>query len=114
MRQIINNYGRPGKLILNAGKIVDKLKQLFVFNMVLSRIGLHTGRKDLSRPIPVFHLFRSEEEKVCQCGASLSRIGQDTCEKLDYIPAKVRGCSATSAINMPAKPVKALKMTVPR
>ena len=78
MRQIINNYGRPGKLILNAGKIVDKLKQLFVFNMVLSR------------------------------------IGQDTCEKLDYIPAKVRGCSATSAINMPAKPVKALKMTVPR
>jgi transposase len=32
----------------------------------------------------------TEEEKVCACGAPLSRIGQDICEKLDYIPAKVR------------------------
>lgn len=31
-----------------------------------------------------------EDQKVCACGAHLSRIGQDKCEKLDYVPAKVR------------------------
>ncbi len=32
----------------------------------------------------------SEEEKICECGAVMCRIGQESCEKLDYIPAKVR------------------------
>jgi hypothetical protein len=31
-----------------------------------------------------------EEEKQCACGAQLSRIGEETCEKLDYIPAKMQ------------------------
>ncbi len=31
-----------------------------------------------------------ESEKVCACGAELSRIGEETCEKLDIIPAKIQ------------------------
>jgi transposase len=59
-------------------------------------VAAHTRKKRGRKPLPdnlprveIIHDL-SEEEKVCQCGASLSRIGQDTCEKLDYIPAKVR------------------------
>jgi transposase len=50
------------------------------------------GRKPLPENLPRVEIIHdlAEEEKVCQCGAQLSRIGQDTCEKLDYIPAKVR------------------------
>jgi len=56
----------------------------------------HKRKKRGRRPLPE-HLPRvdrihdlPEEEKVCQCGATLTRCGQDECEKLDYIPAKVR------------------------
>jgi transposase len=59
-------------------------------------IGAHARKKPGRKPLPA-HLPRidvihdlSDEEKVCPCGASLSRIGEDTCEKLDYVPAKVR------------------------
>ncbi len=50
------------------------------------------GRKPLPENLPRVEVIHdlAEEEKVCPCGAPLSRIGQDICEKLDYIPAKVR------------------------
>lgn len=50
------------------------------------------GRKPLPDNLPRVEVVHdlAEEEKVCACGALLSRIGQDSCEKLDYIPAKVR------------------------
>jgi transposase len=50
------------------------------------------GRKPLPENLPRVEVIHdlAEEEKVCPCGAPLSRIGQDTCEKLDYVPAKVR------------------------
>ena len=50
------------------------------------------GRKPLPENLPRVEIIHDlpEEEKLCQCGAPLSRIGQDTCEKLDYVPAKVR------------------------
>ncbi len=50
------------------------------------------GRKPLPENLPRVEVIHdlAEEEKVCSCGARLSRIGQDTCEKLDYVPAKVR------------------------
>jgi len=50
------------------------------------------GRKPLPEHLPRVEIIHDlpEEEKVCACGAALSRIGQDTCEKLDYVPAKVR------------------------
>jgi transposase len=50
------------------------------------------GRKPLSPDLPreeVIHDI-AEEEKQCACGTQLSRIGEEVCEKLDYIPAKIR------------------------
>ena len=50
------------------------------------------GRKPLPADLPRVEVIHDlpENEKVCACGTQLSRIGEDTCEKLDYIPAKVR------------------------
>jgi transposase len=50
------------------------------------------GRKPLPEDLPRVEIIHdlTEEEKQCACGAQLSRIGEDTCEKLDYIPAQVR------------------------
>jgi transposase len=50
------------------------------------------GRKPLPDNLPRVEMIHDipDDEKVCACGATLSRIGEDTCEKLDYIPAKVR------------------------
>jgi len=50
------------------------------------------GRKPLPEHLPredVIHDL-SDDEKLCACGHQMSRIGQDECEKLDYIPAKIR------------------------
>lgn len=56
----------------------------------------HTRQKPKRKPLPeyfprieVVHDLE-EEEKVCGCGATLSRIGEEVCEKLDVIPAQVR------------------------
>jgi len=50
------------------------------------------GRKPLPDHLPRIEVIHDipEDQKVCACGAHLSRIGQDKCEKLDYVPAKVR------------------------
>jgi transposase len=50
------------------------------------------GRKPLPedlRRVEIIHDL-SDDEKICDCGSHLSRIGEETCEKLDIIPAKVR------------------------
>ena len=59
-------------------------------------IAAHSRKKRGRKPLPE-HLPRvevvhdiDEEDKVCACGERLSRFSQDTCEKLEYIPAKVR------------------------
>lgn len=50
------------------------------------------GRKPLPKDLPRVEVIHdlAEEEKVCACGSRLSRIGEEVCEKLDIIPAKVR------------------------
>jgi transposase len=50
------------------------------------------GRKPLPDSLPRLDVIHDlcDEEKVCECGAQMSRIGHESCEKLDYIPAKVR------------------------
>ncbi len=50
------------------------------------------GRKPLPEHLPRIEVIHdiAEEEKICTCGAVLTRIGQDTCEKFDYVPAKVQ------------------------
>ncbi|MFZ0930813.1 MAG: IS66 family transposase [Syntrophobacteraceae bacterium] len=59
-------------------------------------IAEHTRQKPKRKPLPP-ELPRieviediDESEKICACGAELSRIGEEVCEKLDYIPAKIR------------------------
>jgi len=56
----------------------------------------HTRQKPKRKPLPS-DLPRievvediDESEKVCACGAQMSRIGEETCEKLDIIPAKIQ------------------------
>jgi len=50
------------------------------------------GRKPLPEHLPRVDVIHDldESDKVCGCGHMMSRIGQDECEKLDYIPAKVQ------------------------
>jgi len=56
----------------------------------------HTRRRPKRKPLPaelprveVIHDL-DETEKLCACGAQLSRIGEEICEKLDIIPAKIQ------------------------
>lgn len=56
----------------------------------------HTRRKKGRKPLPanlprvdVVHDL-TEQEKICHCGAHLSRIGEEVSEKLDIIPAVIQ------------------------
>jgi len=50
------------------------------------------GRKPLPKDLPRVEVIHdlSEEEKRCDCGEEMTCYGQEVCEKLDYIPAKLR------------------------
>lgn len=50
------------------------------------------GRKRLPEELPRVDVIHDIDasEKVCSCGANLSRIGEDVSEKLDIIPAVIR------------------------
>ncbi len=59
---------------------------------VPSHIRKKSGRRPLPDDLPreeVIHDL-AEDEKVCACGSSLSRIGEEVSEKLDIVPARVR------------------------
>jgi transposase len=56
----------------------------------------HTRRRPRRKPLPedlprveVIHDIE-EVQKVCACGAHLSRIGEEVSEKLDIVPAKIQ------------------------
>jgi len=56
----------------------------------------HTRRRGKRSPLPedlprieVIHDI-AEEQKQCACGAEKNRIGEETSEQLDYIPAKIQ------------------------
>jgi transposase len=56
----------------------------------------HTRRRPKRKPLPanlprvdVIHDI-AEDQKICSCGAELSRIGEETSEKLDVVPAKIQ------------------------
>lgn len=50
------------------------------------------GRKPLPKDLPRIEVTHDipEEEKICACGCALSRIGEETSEKLDIIPTKMQ------------------------
>ena len=51
-----------------------------------------SGRKPLPPEIPRVETIHdiSEEEKRCACGQQMRRIGEESCEKLEVIPARIR------------------------
>jgi transposase len=51
-----------------------------------------SGRKPLPPEIPRVETIHdiSEEEKRCACGQQMVRIGEESCEKLEVIPARIR------------------------
>lgn len=51
-----------------------------------------TGRKPLPADLPRIEVIHdvSDEEKVCGCGCRKDRIGEEVCEKLDIIPARMQ------------------------
>lgn len=59
---------------------------------VLAHSRMKTGRKLLPEEFPRVEVIHdlSEEEKVCACGAHLTRIGKVVSEKLDIIPTDIR------------------------
>jgi transposase len=50
-----------------------------------------TGRRPIPEDLPRIELVHdiSEEDKQCACGSKKSRIGEETCEKLQIEPAKL-------------------------
>lgn len=59
---------------------------------VLSHFRKTKGRKPLPSTLPRVEIIHDidPEEKVCPCGARLSKIGEDVSEKLDIIPAVIQ------------------------
>ena len=51
-----------------------------------------SGRKALPEELERIEVLHDlpEEEKKCHCGSELTRIGEETSEQLDYIPAKLQ------------------------
>jgi transposase len=50
------------------------------------------GRKPLPADLPRVDVVHdiTADEKICECGCELSRIGEDISEKLDIVPARIR------------------------
>jgi transposase len=80
-------------------------KQLLLFNEAETQqepdeektaVPAHSRRKPGRKPLPenlpridVIHDI-DESEKTCPCGCRLKCIGEEVCEKLDYVPAKLQ------------------------
>ena len=62
----------------------------------VTHVGPHIRKKSGRRPIPPEYPRVDvvqdipEEEKVCACGCTLSRIGEEVSEKLDIVPQKIQ------------------------
>jgi len=84
----------------------EELRQLFLFDEAEEivenppteeiTVPSHSRKKRGRRPLPeafprveVIHDL-SKEERQCDCGCEMSRIGEEVSEKLDIIPAKIR------------------------
>ncbi|EMO21290.1 IS66 family element, transposase [Leptospira santarosai str. HAI134] len=63
-----------------------------LFTPVKSHTRKKTGRKPFPDYFPRIEMLHdiADSEKICSCGHTLSRIGEEKSEKLDIIPAKVQ------------------------
>jgi len=74
---------------IEADKTADLAEETVVHPSHSRRKG---GRKPLPEELPRVEVIHdlSEAEKMCACGHLMSRFGQEVCEKLDYVPAKIQ------------------------
>ncbi|EQA35376.1 IS66 family element, transposase [Leptospira inadai serovar Lyme str. 10] len=86
-----------------------------LFTLVKSHTRKKTGRKPFPDYFPRIEILHDipEIEKTCSCGHELTRIGEESSEKLDLIPAKIqvevhirpkyacKHCEGTSDENQP-------------
>jgi transposase len=74
--------------------VVSETKKIegFWFALAVFGTAFLGGRKPLPEELPRVELVHDidEADKQCGCGAPLSKIGEDVCEKLDIIPAVIR------------------------
>lgn len=91
-------FGRKSEKLANDNQIplFDEAEVIVCEPRAEVVVDQHNRRKPGRKPLPpelprveVVHDL-SEAEKVCECGASLSRIGEEVCEKLDIIPASIQ------------------------
>ncbi|EMF84326.1 putative helix-turn-helix domain of transposase IS66 [Leptospira weilii serovar Topaz str. LT2116] len=63
-----------------------------LFTPVKSHTRKKTGRKPFPEYLPRITMLHDipESEKICSCGHELTRIGEESSEKLDIIPAKIQ------------------------
>jgi len=71
---------------------VDEIEEAEVNIIVPAHNRKKVGRKPLPENLPRVQQIHdiAEEDKICHCGCTLSKIGQDKTEQLDIIPAKVQ------------------------
>ena len=84
--------GHPGQ-----GQLFDEAEsEELAEETAPSTVETHTRHKPKRRPLPadlpreVIVLDIPEEDKVCQCGGTLHKIGEDKSERLEFIPAQVK------------------------
>lgn len=83
------NEGLQTNLFDEAEEVVEeKPEEIIVPSHKRKKPGRRPLPKDLPR-IDVIHDL-TEEEKLCGCGCIKTRIGEESCEKLDIIPAKIQ------------------------
>jgi len=75
------------------------------------------GRKPIPEDLPREHVYHDipEEEKACGCGSQLIQIGEETSERVDFIPAQLRvichhrskwSCPSCEGLETPGQTVK--------
>jgi transposase len=85
----------PDQTLLFDDKDSDQLEQVSPRDDRI-QIGAHSrkkrGRKPLPEDLPRIDIIHDldDDQKLCACGAELTRFGQEVSEKLDYIPARLR------------------------
>lgn len=92
----LSEYERQQLWLFNEAELILASEQKTDKEVPRVAVRAHTrlkrGRKPLPEDLPRVEVLHdiAEEDKGCGCGARLQRIGADTCEKLEIIPAQVR------------------------
>lgn len=90
-------FGASGEAHPGQGQLFDEAEsEELVEEAKPSMVEGHTRNKPKRKPLPadlpreVIVLDIPEEDKVCRCGGTLHKIGEDRSERLEFIPAQVK------------------------